>query len=185
MNNKFTTRAQETLQAAQMLCADKNHQELTPTHLLYSLVSHAEGVVVSILQKLEVSSSDLQQKLEGELQLLPLAPMEMGGQVYVSQEFARVMSQADREAKNLGDEYISTEHIFLALIQVPSVAQYILRTMNVEYDAVLKTLAEVRGNHKITDPDPESKYQVFEKYTVNMTDLARKEKLDPVIGRDE
>ena len=96
-----------------------------------------------------------------------------------------MLSQAQKEAQKIGDEYISTEHLLLALIQTPSSAQNILQIHRVAYDTVLKILAQVRGQHKITDPDPESKYQALNKYSINLTDQARQEKLDPVIGRDD
>ena len=185
--NNFTTRAQEALQQAHQLTAEHNHQEITSLHLLLALIRQKEGVVSGLLQKLEIPSSTLEQELEEELRFIPYA---QGGnsataQIYISKEIAQILNQADKEAKKIGDEYISTEHLFLALIQTPSPAEKILNIYRVEYESVLKILKTLRGTHKVTDPDPESKYQALAKYAVNITDQARHEKLDPVIGRDE
>ncbi|MBI4239661.1 ATP-dependent chaperone ClpB [Candidatus Uhrbacteria bacterium] len=184
-NNNFTTRAQDALQAAHMIALEKGHQELNALHLLLALVRQGEGIVTSLLHKLEIPAQELEQRLSDELDLLPRAKNDPSGQIYISKEIAQVLSQAQKEAKNIGDEYISTEHLFLALIETPSSVQHILQEYRVEYNAILKSLAQLRGSHRITDPDPESKYQALAKYAVNLTDQARQEKLDPVIGRDE
>ena len=157
--NNFTTRAQEALQQAHQLTAEHNHQEITSLHLLLALIRQKEGVVSGLLQKLEIPSGTLEQELEEELRFIPYA---QGGnsataQIYISKEIAQVLNQADKEAKKIGDEYISTEHLFLALIQTPSPAEKILNIYRVEYESVLKILKTLRGTHKVTDPDPESK----------------------------
>ncbi|MEK7618829.1 MAG: ATP-dependent chaperone ClpB [Patescibacteria group bacterium] len=183
--NNFTTRAQEALQTAHLLTAERNHQELTAVHLLLALVRQNEGIVSSLFQKMEVGLPAIEEDLEDELQFLPRIAGSGTGQIFISKEVAQVLSQAQKEAQKIGDEYISTEHLLLALIQTPSSAQNILQIHRVAYDTVLKILAQVRGQHKITDPDPESKYQALNKYSINLTDQARQEKLDPVIGRDD
>ncbi|MBI4272294.1 ATP-dependent chaperone ClpB [Candidatus Uhrbacteria bacterium] len=185
LNNNFTTRAQEALQAAHMLTAERNHQELSPLHLLLALLRQPESVVSGLLHKLEIAANALEQRIEEELQFLPRITGGQIGQIYISKELALVLNNASKEAKKIGDEYISTEHLFLSLIQTPSPAQDILNEFKVNYDIVLKILAQLRGSHRITDPDPESKYQALNKYAVNLTDQARQEKLDPIIGRDE
>lgn len=185
MNNNFTTRAQEALQAAHMMTAERSHQELTPLHLLLSLITQRDSIVSSLLQKLEINSTWIEERIEDEIQFLAKIENTGTGQVYLSREVAQILSQAQKEAKKIGDEFISTEHLFLAIIQTPSLAQQILSEMHVEYDLVLKILAQLRGHHKVTDTDPESKYQALSKYAINLTDQARQEKLDPVIGRDE
>jgi len=186
MQNNFTTKAQEALQRAQNLAAEYNHQELTPLHVLLSLIKQSEGIVGSILQKLEIPIPSLEQRIGQGLQFLPhIMDASAQGQMFISKEMVQVFNQSEKEAKNIGDEYISTEHLFLALIQVPSSAHIILKEFNVQYETVLQILAQLRGSHRITDPDPESKYQALAKYAVNLTDQARQEKLDPVIGRDE
>ncbi len=183
--NNFTTRAQEALQQAHLLAAERNHQEIASLHLLLSLIRQNDGIVSSLLHKLEIPSTALEQELEEELRFIPYIQGGSTAQIYISKEIAQVLNQADREAKKIGDEYISTEHLFLALIQTPSPAEKILKLYKVDYDSILKILAQLRGAHKVTDPDPESKYQALAKYAVNLTDQARHEKLDPVIGRDE
>ncbi|MBI4250557.1 ATP-dependent chaperone ClpB [Candidatus Uhrbacteria bacterium] len=185
LNNNFTTRAQEALQAAHMLTAERNHQELSPLHLLLALIRQPESVVSGLLHKLEIPANLLEQRIEEELQFLPRITGGQIGQIYISKELALVLNNASKEAKKIGDEYISTEHLFLSLIQTPSMAQDILMEFKVNYEIVLKILAQLRGSHRVTDPDPESKYQALSKYAVNLTDQARQEKLDPIIGRDE
>ncbi len=184
-NNNFTTRAQDALQSAHMLALERNHQELTALHLLLALLRQGEGIVVSLLSKLEINSRALEGQIAEELEFLPRTLSSSGGQIYISKEIAQVLNQANKEAKNIGDEYISTEHLFLALIETPSSVQRILQDYRVDYNTILKTLAQLRGTQRVTDPDPESKYQALAKYAVNLTDQARQEKLDPVIGRDE
>ncbi len=183
--NNFTTRAQEALQTAHLLTAERNHQELTATHLLLALIRQTEGVVASLLSKMEITTQELEEDLEDELQFLPRVSSTTASQIFISKEVAQVLSHAQKEATKIGDEYISTEHLFLSLIQTPSSAQNILQIHRVNYDTILKILAQLRGSHRVTDPDPESKYQALNKYAVNLTDQARQEKLDPVIGRDE
>lgn len=183
--SNFTTRAQEALQTAHLLTAERNHQELTAAHLLLALIRQNEGVVASLLNKMEISIPALEEDLEDELQFLPKTNGNSSSQIFISKEVAQVLNQAQKEAQKIGDEYISTEHLFLALIQTPSSAQNIIQVHRVEYEVVLKILSQLRGSHKITDPDPESKYQALNKYAVNLTDQARGEKLDPVIGRDD
>ncbi|MEK7123068.1 MAG: Clp protease N-terminal domain-containing protein, partial [Patescibacteria group bacterium] len=184
-NNNFTTRAQEALQGAHKLTAERNHQEITSLHLLLSLVRQQEGIVAGLMQKLEIPIPALEQELEEELRFIPYVSGGGAAQIYISKEIAQILNQAEKEAKNIRDEYISTEHLFLALIQTPSPAEKILKLYKVSYETVLKILKDLRGTQKVSDPDPESKYQALAKYAVNLTDQARQEKLDPVIGRDE
>ncbi len=183
-NQNFTTRAQEALQTAHFLATEYNHQELAPVHLLLSLIRQAEGIVISLLNKLEINIQIIEKELVDELQFLP----RMSGhysQLYVSQDVVHVINQAQKEAKNMGDEYISTEHLLLALIQITSHASTVLQRHGVSFDGVLKILSQLRGTQRVTDAHPESKFQALAKYALNLTDQARQEKLDPVIGRDE
>lgn len=184
-NNNFTTRAQEALQHAHQMTAERNNQEISSLHLLLSLVRQQEGITSSILNKLEIPISALEQELEEELRFIPHVSGTAASTIYISKEIAQILNQAEKEAKNIGDEYISTEHLFLSLIQTPSAAEKILKLYKIDYDAVLRILAQLRGAQKVTDQNPESKYQALSKYAVNLTDQARHEKLDPVIGRDE
>lgn len=165
-----------------------NHQYLDPLHLLSALLDQQGGIVTSLLQKLEVNATALKTQVETELQKLPKhAGKRPGGvaQMNVGQEMIQVFYAVEKEAKKMKDEYISTEHLLLGLIEVKSRASEILQKAGVNYDRVLKVLVEVRGTQKVDSPEPEAKYQVLEKYTINLTELARQKKLDPVIGRDE
>lgn len=185
VNQNFTTRAQEALQNAQMLAAEHSHQELTSIHLLIALTRQQESIVPSILQKLEIQPGSLIEACEEELKYLPRLMGGFTGQLYIAKETAQILNEAQNQAKHIGDEYIGTEHLFLALLNVSSMARPIIDAHALSFDTVLKILAQLRGTHKITDPDPESKYQALAKYAVNLTDQARQEKLDPIIGRDE
>ncbi len=184
----FTTKSQEALQTAQGLVFEYNHQYLDPLHLLLALLEQEGGIVTSLLQKLGVNFSAIKKQTESALQKLPRSGGRRAGgiaQMHVGQEMIQVFYKAEKEAKKLKDEYISTEHLFLGLVDVKSRTSEILNSAGVTYEQALKVLAEVRGTQKVDSPDPEAKYQVLEKYTVNLTELARQKKLDPVIGRDE
>ncbi len=184
--NNFTIKAQEVLKKAHDLALERSHQQIEPTHLMAALVLQEEGIVETILEKLEVDVSGLADELLGVLDKLPKAGSSLSaiGTLYLSQELGRIMEQAHREAGQMKDEFISTEHLFLALAEVPSRAKEVLTRVRVTHENTLKVLSELRGSQRITDPEPESKYNVLEKYARNLTKLAREDKLDPVIGRD-
>jgi ATP-dependent Clp protease ATP-binding subunit ClpB len=183
--HKFTTKAQEALISAQNLTIEYNNKQVEALHLLYALLLQPEGTVKSILDKIGINQEDINQILQVNIGNLPKADKESGSApLYASREIAQIINGAEKEAKNFKDEYISTEHLFLAFIKIPSKAKNILSQLKIDYDTVLKILAEVRGTTRITDTEPESKMQVIKKYTVNLTEMASKEKLDPVIGRD-
>jgi len=182
--NKFTEKAQEALMAAQSLAQEKNHNQIEVEHLLYTLVNQKDGVVQQILNKMGVDPGIIGRQLEMELEKLPRA---YGiNQVYVSQRLSQILDAAQKETTRFKDEYISTEHLLLAIINRDSgVAGRILKGYNITSDRVLQVLASVRGSQRVTDPNPEGKYQVLEKYGRDLTEMARRGKLDPVIGRDE
>lgn len=183
--NNFTIKAQEALKKAHDLALERSHQQIVPLHILAALVLQEDGTVEAVLEKLGQDVSALSEKL---LDLLDRQPRVSGGggiaSLYLSQELGRVMEQAHREANQMKDEFISVEHLFLALSVVASQAREVLWEHGVTHDAVVKILQELRGSQRITDPEPEAKYNVLEKYARNLTKLAREEKLDPVIGRD-
>ncbi len=183
---QFTIKAQEALKKAHDLALERSHQQIDALHLLSALVLQEEGTVDSILERLEVDVSLLVDRLFEALDAMPRGAMVATpvGQVYLTQDLAKVIEQAHREAAQLKDEFISTEHLLLALIEIPGRAREILEREGIQKEIVLKALAELRGGQRITDPEPESKYNVIEKYARNLTRLARLEKLDPVIGRD-
>ena len=181
---KFTTKSQEALQAAQNIVFDKKHASIEPAHLLIALLEQKDGVVPTIFNKLEINQEVLNANLKKLLSLIPRLP-ETTTELRVSPQMARILHQAEKEAENLKDDFISTEHLLLALISIQSNVSELLSRLGVSYDAVLQVLADIRGNQKVDNPEPEAKYQALERYSKNLTDLARKEKLDPVIGRDE
>jgi len=184
--NQFTIKAQEVLKKAHDLALERSHQQIDVLHLLASLVLQEEGTVDAILEKLETDISGFADRMLETLDAMPRGAMVSTplGQVYLTQDLAKAIEQAHREAALLKDEYISTEHLFLALLEVASRAKEMLARENITKEVVLKALAELRGGQRITDPEPETKYNVIEKYARNLTRLARGEKLDPVIGRD-
>jgi ATP-dependent Clp protease ATP-binding subunit ClpB len=179
---RFTIRSQETLQAMQALAQSYGHQEIRDLHLLAAMLQQQDSLVLPALQKLEVVPATLSSKVEDELKKLPRVS---GAQVYLSKEVLDILHQSEREAERLQDEYISLEHILLATLRKGKEAARLLREAGADADRLLLALKELRGNQRVTDQDPEAKYQSLEKYTRNLIRLARQEKLDPVIGRDE
>ena len=183
---QFTVKAQEVLKKAHDLAMERSHQQIDVLNLLSALLLQEEGTVEAILEKLGTDISAFIDKLLNLLDSLPRGAMVATplGQVYLTQDLAKTIEQAHREAAQLKDEFISTEHLFLALLEIPSRAKDALEKEGLNKEAVLRVLAEFRGGQRITDPEPETKYNVLEKYARNLTRLARQEKLDPVIGRD-
>ncbi len=184
--DKLTIKSQEALQAAQSLAQQKGHQELRPEHLLHALLSQPEGVIVPVLQKLGITIRTVLAETE---QLLAKLPQVSGGgfsQVYASRELNGLLDQAFKTASSMQDEYVSQEHLFLALLDnLQQAAARMLAGQGVTKDSFLQALATVRGSQRVTDPNPEEKYQALEKYARNLTDVAKQGKLDPVIGRDD
>ncbi|MBI3627112.1 ATP-dependent chaperone ClpB, partial [Candidatus Uhrbacteria bacterium] len=164
---------------------ENNQDTIDPIHLLMVLTEQEDGVVLSIFKKFGLEVTEMKRQLTDELNKLPKVIGEVNiNQIVLSPEMNRSLLNSEREANNLRDEYISTEHLLLGIVTTRSKASEILQRFGVYYDRVLKILVEVRGSHRITDPEPESKYQTLEKYAVNLTKLAREKKLDPVVGRD-
>lgn len=182
--NKFTEKGQEAILVAQKLAEEKSHTQLEPEHLLVALVDQDGGVVPQILGKLGVNNWQVKLQLESELERLPKA--YGATQVYLSPRLKQVLDAAEKEASNFKDEYISTEHLLLAIVEKDTgVAARILREHGITKDRIYQILTSIRGSHRITDPNPEGKYQALEKYGRDLTEIARRGKLDPVIGRDE
>jgi ATP-dependent Clp protease ATP-binding subunit ClpB len=180
---RFTIRAQEMLQNAQQYASEHGHQEIGELHLLGAMLNQEDSLVRPVLQKLEVSLALIDEKLGSALSKLPR--VQGAGQQYLSQPALNILNQAEKEGENLQDDYISLEHILLALLHKGKETAQLLGSLGVTPDKVLKALQELRGNQRITDQNPEDKFQALEKYARNLTRLARQEKLDPVIGRDE
>ncbi len=193
----FTNKAQDAILSAQSIAQEKGQQQIDALHLLYALLSQEGSVVLTILQKLGVDVDALKKKIESQITKIStiLTPTTFG-QFYLTQDMAKVLDRARVEASKMQDEFISVEHLFLALLDTKSMAKDLLEKVSLlstgndlqisklNYDAVLKILSQIRGGQRITDPEPESKYQVIEKYTRNLTDLAASGKIDPIIGRD-
>ncbi|MFO8145559.1 MAG: Clp protease N-terminal domain-containing protein, partial [Candidatus Syntrophosphaera sp.] len=179
---KLTLRSQETLQAMQNLAQEYGHQELRDLHLLAAMLKQEDSLVPPALQKLEVNVSALAEQVEDELKKLPRVS---GAQIYLSGEVLDILHQAEREAEKLQDDYVSLEHILLATLHKGKEAAKILKANGTDADKLLLALKELRGNQRVTDQNPEAKFQALEKYSRNLTRLARQEKLDPVIGRDD
>ncbi|MBL7141801.1 ATP-dependent chaperone ClpB [Patescibacteria group bacterium] len=185
--NNFTIKAQEALQEAHTLAMENDQQQVDTPHLMLSLLSQEQGVVLAILEKLEVKTDKLKTKIISLVKSLPQVKVGTGGlaEVYITPLLQRTILYATKEARKLKDEYVSTEHLFLALLSIPSPIKNILKEFGLGTDKILKVLAEVRGSERVTGPEPESKYQALEKYTINLTKMARQEELDPIIGRDD
>jgi ATP-dependent Clp protease ATP-binding subunit ClpB len=183
--NKLTLKSQEALQAAQELARDRNHQQVEPAHILFALLSDPAGVVYPLLQKLGQSPRVLRDRTEELMDRLPKVYGAPEQELYLSAATRHILERAFTEATALTDEYVSTEHLFLALIEGATDVARLLKETGVTRDQVLSALADIRGRQRVTDQNPEEKYQALERYGRDLTDLARKGKLDPVIGRDD
>jgi ATP-dependent Clp protease ATP-binding subunit ClpB len=182
----FTTKSQEALAMAQQLALQNGQASLEPLHLFYALLSQEDGVVPALFNKLAVPVGTLRAQTQTALERLPRTHSTGGiGQLYISPEMAKALQNADRMAKQFKDEYISTEHLLLALAEGHSEIGNLLTQNGVNMEALFSALKDVRGNVNVNNPEPESAYQALEKYAKNLTALARQEKLDPVIGRDD
>src|SRR5438552_841565 len=175
---RFTEKALEALQQAAELARETGNQAVEPQHLLLALVRQDEGVARTLLERAGASVQALQPALVSAIERFP--KVSGGAQPYLSEALSKHLEQAEREAERLKDEYISTEHLLLALTD-----QAILKEAGATHETLLRALRQVRGTQRVTDPNPESKYQALDKYGRDLTKLAKEGKLDPVIGRDE
>ncbi|MBW4037492.1 MAG: AAA domain-containing protein [Acidobacteria bacterium] len=183
--DKFTVKSQEALQVAQGSAAESGNPEVLPLHLMEALLEDREGVVLPVLEKVGVSVQALESAVETAIARLPKV---QGGsqQTGMSQALTKVLEGAFKEAENFKDEYVSTEHLLLSLAkQRNEPVQMALAAQGADHAAILKALAGVRGSQRVTDQNPEGKFQALEKYAKDLTEMARRGKLDPVIGRDE
>ncbi len=181
--NKFTIKSQEAVQNAQEIASSYGNQSIEPDHLLAALVQDAQGIVTPILQKLGANVNYIKIKINEVVEKLPKVS---GSQIYISQSLQKIFEQAQKEAENLKDEYISTEHLLLALLDHKNNSGVkLLLDQGVTKEGILKALKEVRGSQSVTDQNPEDKYQSLQKFGRDLNELARKGKLDPVIGRED
>ena len=182
---KFTQKSQEALSAAHQMAAAGNHSELTPLHLLVALLTQEDGLVPRLIQKLGRDVQPLRQEAETALAKLPQVQGGGASQVYTSRAFTKVLAAAEKEADALKDEYLSVEHLFLALLEKDPDCQTICQKYGIDREQILQAIKKVRGNQRVTSQNPEQTFDALEKYGRDLTGLARDDKLDPVIGRDE
>jgi ATP-dependent Clp protease ATP-binding subunit ClpB len=183
---KFTLKAQEALQEAKAIAERRSHQQIDVEHLLLALLLQKEGIVLPILQKLGANSDLIISQLEEELNRIPKVMGGGAGQVYLSSRLNEIFNMAWKEAERLMDEYLSTEHLLIAIADEKRGPSYqILQRNGVTRDSVFRVLQEIRGPHRVADQNPEEKYQALKRYSRDLTEEARKGKLDPVIGRDD
>jgi ATP-dependent Clp protease ATP-binding subunit ClpB len=179
---KFTIKAQEIIQKAVNILKEYKHQALDVEHLLLSLLRYDNEIVIPLLKKAGLNLGSAISALEEELKKRPKVYTQDTGGVYVTDRLQDVFNQAEKEASSLNDEYISTEHLLLAIKEKEE--PFISRVLNIDKQALLSALLQIRGSQRVTDQSPEAKYRALEKFGRDLTDLARKGKLDPVIGRD-
>src|ERR1700739_280167 len=182
--DKLTVKAQEAMQAAQEMAARFGQQQIQPLHVLWALLAQGDGVVPPLLEKLGVSPAQLASEVEKQVERLP--KVSGGSEQYLSPDANKVLERAFEEAQRLKDEYVSTEHILLGIAAAKrDSAGEILAKHGVTHETILQAMAAIRGSHRVTSQNPESPYRALEQYGRDLTDLARRGKLDPVIGRDE
>jgi len=182
--NKLTMKSQAALEAAREQAVARSHQSIEPEHVLFALLSDPDGVIYPLLHRLGISPRTLRDQVDEALDRIPKVYAQ-GAEVRVSPATGILLERAFAEAKQLTDEYVSTEHLFLALLEGDTGPARLLREAGLKPDAVLAALAEVRGRQRVTDQNPEEKFQALERYGRDLTDLGRRGKLDPVIGRDD
>jgi ATP-dependent Clp protease ATP-binding subunit ClpB len=184
--HRFTIKAQEALQNAQEIAAKKNHGELKSLHLLAALLEDEQSLVIPVLERSGVNLEQLDEQIEVELDRIPpIVSNSALGQLYLSQELMKVLDQAAKVAAQQKDEFVSCEHLLLALLDVNGTAKSLLEKFGVRREGAFRVLAQLRGSVRVTDETPESKFQVLEKYAINLSDKAKAGELDPVIGREE
>ncbi len=181
--NKLTLKSQEALQGAQQLSQSLQQNVVDALHLLYVLLGQQESVVPTIIDKLETERQKLKEKVYSEVKKIP--KVTGTPQFYLSSEMAGVLHEAFKQAEQMRDEYVSTEHLFLALLKISSGAKKLLEEDKINSEKIKKIMKEVRGSQRIDSPMPEGKYQVLDKYTINLNREAAQKKLDPVIGRED
>jgi ATP-dependent Clp protease ATP-binding subunit ClpC len=186
-SNRFTERAQEVLQLAHEILQENHHAQLDTEHLLCALLRQRDGLATAILKKMGVDIEALQTRVEDELSEMPrLGFAAPEGRIYITLRIKHVLDMGAEEANMLDDEYVGTEHLLLALInERDGTASHILREFGIEEEQVHAVLHQIRGNQRVTDPKAESRYQVLEKYGVDLTEMAHQGQLDPIVGRDD
>ncbi|MGC2151333.1 MAG: Clp protease N-terminal domain-containing protein, partial [Terriglobales bacterium] len=184
--DKFTVKAQEAIQRANELASEHGNPELLPIHVLAALVEDREGIVVPVLEKIGIGPQAVLAEIYQEINKLPKVSGSGANQASMSSQVNQLLEKSFKEADAFKDEYVSTEHLLLAITSLKrDPAQELLARHGATNEAILKALTSVRGSQRITDQNPEGKYQALERYARDLTEQARRGKLDPVIGRDE
>lgn len=180
--NKFTQNSIEAMNGCEKIAYDHGHQELAQEHLLYSLLTIEESLIKKLIEKMQIQSEVFVAQVEG---LLKKRPKVTGGQVFVGNDLNKVFIYGEEEAKKMGDDYVSVEHLFLSLLKHASrEVKQLFREFNITRERFLTALSSVRGNQKVTSDNPEATYDTLEKYGHDLVERAKEQKLDPVIGRD-
>ncbi len=186
MLDKFTNKAQEAIINAQVVAQEYGQQYISALHMLLALLEQTEGLVRPILDTLKIDAERLREKVETEIEKIPKVEVHTTvGMVQGTTEMAMIVEASAKEAAKMEDEYVSTEHLFLAVMEIKSEAQRLLGAAGLSRDRLLKMIKQLRGEKRIDSPEPETRFRVLEKYTNNLTAMARENKLDPVIGRDD
>ena len=180
--NKYTQKSLEAVQSCQSLAVEYGNQEIDQVHLLYALLNKEDSLIVKLMDKMNINTAgfvfQVEKALAGHVKV-------QGGQQYMSQDLSRTFTQAAQEAKQMGDEYVSVEHLFLALLETANKElKTLFKNFQIQRDGFLRALMEVRGNQRVTSDNPEDTYDSLSKYGENLVEKARNQKLDPVIGRD-
>jgi ATP-dependent Clp protease ATP-binding subunit ClpB len=183
--NRFTTKAQEVLQHAQELAIINNQQQVDVFHLLFTLLDQENSIIPVILKKMELDEEKIKYDATLEIEKYPHNPPQGIKQIFIAPEVVLVLNNAEIEARKNEDEYVSTEHLLLSFLATKGVIRDFLTARGIAYENILKIIAELRGSQKIDSPDPENRLQALRKYTIDLTQLAKDNKLDPVIGRDD
>ncbi len=184
--NKFTQRSQDAFRNSQELAISNSQQQVDIFHLLYSLLSQADSIVPLVVRKKEIDPEKIKDQLLSEIQKIPKTQtLPSPQQIFITPEMIIIINAAEEESKKMGDEYVSTEHLFLAFLSSETKAKRFLDSLGLEYKEVLDLVKKARGGQKVDSQTPEVKRQVMEKYTMDLTKMAREKKLDPVIGREE
>ncbi len=184
--NRFTVKAQEALQKAQDLAAAQNHGEFRALHLLAALITDHGSLVRPILEKSGAELESLNMQIDEDLRRLPkIFSAASIGQIYLSREILKIIDRAARSAMANKDEFISCEHLLLGILEVDSDAKELLENLGVKRENAIRTMSKLRGSARVTNESPEATFQVLDKYAINMTDMAKEGKLDPVVGREE
>ena len=181
--NRFTQKSVESINNSQKIAMDHGNQAIEQLHILYSLLDIEDSLIEKLLEKMEVPVEDFKRALEEKINSLPKVS---GGQQYFSQDANKVMMNAEDHAKAMGDEYVSVEHLFLALLKDgDKKIQELFKEFHITKDGFLQALSSVRGNQKVVTDNPEGTYDSLNKYGYEMVERARQQKFDPIIGRDE